>query len=226
MSEGSSPLARGLRDRVRFGSARARIIPARAGFTWRRWAFYLPRQDHPRSRGVYGSISAVDPVAVGSSPLARGLQMIAQVLRPLVRIIPARAGFTSRPCPARTRKPDHPRSRGVYGLLCGVGHAPKGSSPLARGLHMRLEKGIVADRIIPARAGFTSSCPSGVWTVRDHPRSRGVYQQIVSDEAAKKGSSPLARGLLGRVRRRILLRWIIPARAGFTRVASGVFQSV
>ena len=30
-----------------------------------------------------------------------------------------------------------------------------GSSPLARGLHMRLEKGIVADRIIPARAGFT-----------------------------------------------------------------------
>ena len=30
-----------------------------------------------------------------------------------------------------------------------------GSSPLARGLHMRLYLGMIKSRIIPARAGFT-----------------------------------------------------------------------
>ena len=51
----------------------------------------------------------------------------------------------------------------------------QGSSPLARGL----PSGQVAlspdDRIIPARAGFTSV--TTVWSSSDsdHPRSRGVY---------------------------------------------------
>ena len=58
----------------------------------------------------------------------------------------------------------------------GVGGARGlGSSPLARGLHMRLEKGTVADRIIPARAGFT------------------LNTRII--EHYWYGSSPLARGL-------------------------------
>ena len=50
---GSSPLARGLRYDDHRGPERARIIPARAGFT-----IILPGlrpiiTDHPRSRGVY-----------------------------------------------------------------------------------------------------------------------------------------------------------------------------
>ena len=51
---------------------------------------------------------------------------------------------------------------------------------------------------------------------RDHPRSRGVYHDISFQGHGFGGSSPLARGLHGRVRRRIRPRRIIPARAGFT----------
>ena len=52
--------------------------------------------------------------------------------------------------------------------------------------------------------------------MKDHPRSRGVYDQRVDAPVEIQGSSPLARGLRGEA-------WvvgrdlrIIPARAGFT----------
>ena len=91
-----------------------------------------------------------------------------------------------------------------------------GSSPLARGLP-RLECAIIVDdRIIPARAGFTNLHDVIPRRSEDHPRSRGVYNDMQLEWDAAHGSSPLARGLLvvgaglgvgGR---------IIPARAGFT----------
>ena len=53
----------------------------------------------------------------------------------------------------------------------------------------------------------------------DHPRSRGVYDEEVSRPAAKVGSSPLARGLHGAPVGVVENQGIIPARAGFTRIA-------
>ena len=52
---------------------------------------------------------------------------------------------------------------------------PKGSSPLARGLHPLavFKRGNIG--IIPARAGFTEAAGAGAWGRSDHPRSRGVY---------------------------------------------------
>ena len=50
---GSSPLARGLLDMHGVLKAGDRIIPARAGFTWRRKEHIGNMEDHPRSRGVY-----------------------------------------------------------------------------------------------------------------------------------------------------------------------------
>ena len=73
-----------------------------------------------------------------------------------------------------------------------------------------------ADRIIPARAGFTSHRPRQGRGDQDHPRSRGVYWRLACAQPGADGSSPLARCL------RIVLLWnrrgvgIIPARAGFT----------
>ena len=140
------------------------------------------------------------PVAVapaGSSPLARGLLTAACPPAGMLRIIPARAGFTP---PARSRmrgRADHPRSRGVYASSAAI---------CSR-----------ARWIIPARAGFTSIRVINGPREGDHPRSRGVYQWRPRAMAVWRGSSPLARGLhrgpvVGDDGDRI-----IPARAGFTR---------
>ena len=51
---------------------------------------------------------------------------------------------------------DHPRSRGVYVADEVVGPGEVGSSPLARGLLLIRGLGGVHNRIIPARAGFTT----------------------------------------------------------------------
>ena len=92
----------------------------------------------------------------------------------------------------------------------------KGSSPLARGLHVDSQQRPAPARIIPARAGFT--CRPGRRPGRrtDHPRSRGVYRPLPPGRHRRSGSSPLARGLLFMVRIPFLRGGIIPARAGFT----------
>ena len=91
---GSSPLARGLRLSKLRDRGDLRIIPARAGFT-RRLPPSLPNSgDHPRSRGVYEVAQRMDVVAIGSSPLARGLPQRGHQRPGVPRIIPARAGFT------------------------------------------------------------------------------------------------------------------------------------
>ena len=74
--------------------------------------------------------------------------------RPL-GIIPARAGFTREAIIRRGRRPDHPRSRGVYAVVADRTVVVKGSSPLARGLRLNSLLQARQPRIIPARAGFT-----------------------------------------------------------------------
>ena len=132
----------------------------------------------------------------GSSPLARGLRSPHIPPRTRSRIIPARAGFTTRPAEATASSWDHPRSRGVYRFRRPRHRRTVGSSPLARGLPARESAPTVNFGIIPARAGFTP-IPRPAW-----PRSLG--------------SSPLARGLRGRRKMGDVRIRIIPARAGFT----------
>ena len=114
---------------------RSGIIPARAGFTVSAPSGSRAGRDHPRSRGVYWTVSTPSTTVVGSSPLARGLPArptrapqtahgssplarglldTYDKLNPRKRIIPARAGFTAAARRASITVPDHPRSRGVY----------------------------------------------------------------------------------------------------------------
>ena len=72
--------------------------------------------------------------------------------------------------------------------------------------------------IIPARAGFTNRVTPVPSSTRDHPRSRGVYRDVVLVGLGAHGSSPLARGLPGSAAVRSTQPGIIPARAGFTEV--------
>ena len=172
---GSSPLARGLLRWVPAREARARIIPARAGFTRPGRPPLGGRPDHPRSRGVYTPWAELDDSWAGSSPLARGLPVRAARLAAAAWIIPARAGFTQTPAGAQAARVDHPRSRGVYTSMRSLAATRRGSSPLARGL----PPGVISDRrlrrIIPARAGFTHGRLRRARRRADHPRSRGVY---------------------------------------------------
>ena len=214
--KGSSPLARGLPgqgDDLRPGQG---IIPARAGFTGG-YGFDLPApSDHPRSRGVYDDGPRQHLPARGSSPLARGLPRSSTADAERDRIIPARAGFTPPGTPRRPHPTDHPRSRGVYRRRPRPASPRRGSSPLARGLHVVLRRGGVVGGIIPARAGFTVAVLAHGESDGDHPRSRGVYICTRSRIRRISGSSPLARGLRQSAKEWLSPRRIIPARAGFT----------
>ena len=172
---GSSPLARGLLAEGGRPQRQARIIPARAGFTSGACARRRGPWDHPRSRGVYSTGRMTAAHSLGSSPLARGLRR--------------------RLCPAVSRSTDHPRSRGVYLEGQVGGDVVEGSSPLARGLPGVTRESSPRARIIPARAGFTSTAPVEGRAAGDHPRSRGVYEIPRYGAWLYTGSSPLARGL-------------------------------
>ena len=159
---------------------RLRIIPARAGFTRPPLSPSPFPRDHPRSRGVYRLPPVTGAGPWGSSPLARGLLGAMRSRRPGRRIIPARAGFTSPPRPAGPRDPDHPRSRGVYAAVRITAERRSGSSPLARGLPERDDLVWPDDRIIPARAGFTSLTPATTAEeVGSSPLARGLHLRIV-----------------------------------------------
>ena len=216
-SAGSSPLARGSRRSSRWPCS--------------------TRTDHPRSRGVHRDRIPSSRHSPGSSPLARGSQEPGLLARILVGIIPARAGFTPSCTSVELDERDHPRSRGVHFTLFGASEGSTGSSPLARGSPPSTagsrpcrpdhphSRGVHADsstekflpsgssplargslelvnvdvdwvRIIPARAGFTAAATLLRMLSWDHPRSRGVH----------------VRGHCLNV----LVRRIIPARAGFT----------
>ena len=194
---GSSPLARGLPARMGGGGAGRGIIPARAGFTGSRPAAPGQRWDHPRSRGVYAESAPAIAPGLGSSPLARGLRMVATDSSRSSGIIPARAGFTTR----RSLSPP----------------PTQGSSPLARGLPHPAQPRRLLGGIIPARAGFTEYWNFVPPRVGDHPRSRGVYSAGYAFEGVVSGSSPLARGLQGADHAPQVENGIIPARAGFTQ---------
>ena len=91
---GSSPLARGTQGAGSGGHPPRRLIPARAGNTYRvsgsvRWA-----SAHPRSRGEHFSSSRHFMPGTGSSPLARGTQNTTPTHPKKIRLIPARAGNT------------------------------------------------------------------------------------------------------------------------------------
>ena len=152
----------------------------------------------------------------GSSPLARGLRPPPRQLRGHVRIIPARAGFTTISYVLCESLGDHPRSRGVYRRRVRASAQVVGSSPLARGLREPEPRIWFSAWIIPARAGFTLTPATSASSPRDHPRSRGVYHSSASGGHGVSGSSPLARGLQNQARNSTCPGGIIPARAGFT----------
>ena len=172
---GSSPHTRGLLGLAFDADAGWRIIPAHAGFTKKKDPQNRGKQDHPRTRGVYGPVISPLAAYIGSSPHTRGLQFALPEQRVQRWIIPAHAGFTGLTCGVGRVRADHPRTRGVYGRGGAFPWPGGGSSPHTRGLQAPPPPHGGGGRIIPAHAGFT--CVGGIlgFAMWDHPRTRGVY---------------------------------------------------
>jgi len=91
-----------------------------------------------------------------------------------------------------------------------------GSSPLARGAPEAAPPEERPHRIIPAGAGSTLINPIALCGVADHPHWRGEHAWLEEMKLLDLGSSPLARGALGRPDRPVERVRIIPAGAGST----------
>ena len=111
---GSPPLARGIRRISRWGKRSTGITPACAGNTTSGQTVITAVWDHPRLRGEYSALDALNLFGVGSPPLARGI--LGNELTPLWKtgITPACAGNTRKLRMMRGCGGDHPRLRGEY----------------------------------------------------------------------------------------------------------------
>ena len=92
----------------------------------------------------------------------------------------------------------------------------EGSSPRVRGKPNHAASTGVGSRIIPARAGQTSSNRDNGRYPPDHPRACGANAVMSGSTACTIGSSPRVRGKHGQGHVGIRLLRIIPARAGQT----------
>ena len=133
-----------------------------------------------------------------------------------IRLIPARAGNTQSVRSRPSLSPAHPRSRGEHrGARIRIPFSP-GSSPLARGTLGLRSAGGTRHRLIPARAGNTTSPQRRHVQRRAHPRSRGEHDAAVIHGTNSPGSSPLTKGTQqSSVHPSVTIR-LIPARAGNT----------
>ena len=152
----------------------------------------------------------------GSSPRVRGLPHAPSAESRSEGIIPARAGFTQQKDSRYYSGSDHPRACGVYPAQAAIRPVSGGSSPRVRGLLVHRHRVELAPRIIPARAGFTTSIKLLNNYSWDHPRACGVYCVPLRHPLCKGGSSPRVRGLLAGGVDDSHAVGIIPARAGFT----------
>ena len=135
--EGSSPHARGAPCVALEVDAVIGIIPACAGSTKMRARNGAKQWDHPRMRGEHSLRTLRRTNAQGSSPHARGAPARCAFVARVARIIPACAGSTDPPCRPLGDVQDHPRMRGEHSPELACKLAGEGSSPHARGAHLK-----------------------------------------------------------------------------------------
>ena len=156
----------------------------------------------------------------GSSPHARGAQVLVKPAGLQCGIIPTCAGSTDPTYRKTTTLGDHPRMRGEHTLqsaYCGGGN---GSSPHARGARSYRRIWRYTLGIIPACAGSTGPRGKSRGAAWDHPRMRREHDAVLSANLMAEGSSPHARGArIVCLTFRLSVR-IIPACAGSTPCSS------
>ena len=172
----------------------ARFIPAGAGNTASSLPSVWPAPVYPRWRGEHSGEIRERVTFFGLSPLARGTRLLSRLRKGWRRFIPAGAGNTMRPDPARAGETVYPRWRGEHCIDWSIPAPSIGLSPLARGTLHRNVNGIRFNRFIPAGAGNTHSCESLQLTLSVYPRWRGEHGGFHVVTRRALGLSPLARG--------------------------------
>mgnify|MGYP000910733686 CR=1 FL=1 len=215
--QGSSPRGRGKLRRVRTSCWPRGLIPARAGKTS---GCVLPGSNwaaHPRAGGENAARDDDRLPRGGSSPRGRGKHGVYFPSDDPVRLIPARAGKTSRPL-LRSRRPRaHPRAGGENRYPCPRQPRAGGSSPRGRGKRRAAAPVTVVPRLIPARAGKTCAHLEVRLLGRAHPRAGGENLSSSSPSRDVRGSSPRGRGKRNMKYNSVKSCRLIPARAGKTR---------
>ena len=216
---GSSPRVRGKRRRERPHGPAAGLIPARAGKTNGRTAAARSEPAHPRACGENGTAGAGATRLSGSSPRVRGKRHPRRRRGHEDRLIPARAGKTTRGRENRLQRWAHPHACGENVLARHQLLHQAGSSPRVRGKRRGCPCSTGGWRLIPARAGKTPPTRGAPPPASAHPRACGENPRRRDIEVLSAGSSPRVRGKLeDDVGRPPAVR-LIPARAGKTSPA-------
>ena len=221
---GSSPLTRGKRRGVLDGRIGGGLIPAHAGKTPSTPRCCRESGAHPRSRGENLGEQTYNAIKAGSSPLTRGKLRAACGQPWRGGLIPAHAGKTAWTSSGTRSRPAHPRSRGENPRSAHVCLGTSGSSPLTRGKPAARSSLRPVSGLIPAHAGKTILLTERKVSAWAHPRSRG--ENLTGRQGLGKswGSSPLTRGKQTRWALSDLEQRLIPAHAGKTGFAHGVFD--
>ncbi len=191
---GSSPHARGPRERIVPLAGHIRFIPACTGTTeWVCTRLEL-QTVHPRMHGDHISWERQPGRSLGSSPHARGPRISGKQVETGARFIPACTGTTSLCYRCHVLFPVHPRMHGDHRSRTTARTAATGSSPHARGPLKQYSSPFYRTRFIPACTGTTrfSNVSPGTGTV--HPRMHGDHVEDTGTVASAAGSSPHARG--------------------------------
>ena len=218
---GSSPRVRGEPNHRNFPRPNFRIIPACAGRTSQQPHGPPPWPDHPRACGANIHRRGRGSVNDGSSPRVRGELQSWFISQITSRIIPARAGRTRLRFCRGCGRPDHPRACGANDWVREFKEISDGSSPRVRGEQNAIVQLVLKLRIIPARAGRTTTTSNSTCAASDHPRACGANPFRVSHRAVTPGSSPRVRGELDKKVSDAKAARIIPARAGRTTSPTG-----
>ena len=191
---GSSPRRRGKQRMRGTRAAQWGLIPARAGKTsWSRPPT-LTARTHPRAGGENECRHCGHLPAPGSSPRGRGKPTANPSELSSTRLIPARAGKTRGELRLLRGPAAHPRAGGENRLTWTGRTLAPGSSPRGRGKLIMTKIKRFACRLIPARAGKTSSSRSGRTYRRAHPRAGGENTFFSNVVISPCGSSPRGRG--------------------------------
>ena len=193
-----------------------RIIPARAGQTRGHAVPAMRAPDHPRACGANHLLADIADNTAGSSPRVRGKPGWGRKRKAYLRIIPARAGQTWSHCRRRSSGTDHPRACGANNKRGDEPGGEYGSSPRVRGKRPRARDRVDRRRIIPARAGQTSTAFAPAFASSDHPRACGANGTVAVSMPHCQGSSPRVRGKRWWILQDADNLRIIPARAGQT----------